>query len=91
MMKKTKVGCPRCNYIAKGNVDLEVKEEIHGKVEVAIVDAKKDNPNPITDFICKKCGHKKAYFWLRQMRAGDEAESKFYECVKCGDTTRVDD
>jgi DNA-directed RNA polymerase subunit M len=91
MMKKTKVGCPKCNYIAKGDVDLEMKEEVHERVEVAVVDEKKDNPNPITDFDCRKCNSKRAYFWIRQMRSGDEAESKFYECVKCKNTTRVDD
>ena len=91
MMKKTKVGCPRCNYVAKGKVDLAITEKIDEKVSVAVVDAKKDNPNPITDFTCRKCGHKKAYFWLRQMRSGDEPESKFYQCVKCSNTTRVYD
>ena len=91
MMKTSKVGCPKCNYVAKGKVDLEMKEELNERVEIAVVDAKKDNPNPITDFVCKACGHKRAYFWLRQMRSGDEPESKFYKCVKCGNTTRVDD
>ncbi len=91
MMKVTKVGCPKCNYVAKGKVNLEMKEEVNERVEIAVVDEKKDNPNPITDFPCKKCGHKRAYFWIRQMRSGDEPESKFYECVKCKNTTRVDD
>ena len=91
MMKVSKVGCPKCNYVAKGKIDMEMKEVVDERVEVAVVDAKKDNPNPITDFPCKSCGHKRAYFWLRQMRSGDEPESKFYECVKCKNTTRVDD
>lgn len=91
MMKKTKVGCPKCNYVAKGKVDLEMKEEVNERIEIGIVDEKKDNPNPITDFQCRKCKNKKAYFWIRQMRSGDEPESKFYECTKCKNTTRVDD
>ena len=90
MMKKTKVGCPRCNYIAKGKVDMKIKEKISEQVAVAVVDEKQSNVNPITDWECKKCGNKRAYFWIRQMRAGDEAESKFYQCTKCKHTTRVD-
>ena len=89
MMKKTKVGCPKCNYVAKGKVDMEIKEEVDEGVGVAVVDAKKSNVNPITDWDCKKCGGKKAYFWIRQMRSGDEPESEFYRCVKCGKTCRV--
>jgi len=91
MMKKTKVGCPRCNYIAKGRVNMRVKEEINEHKVVAVVDEKQGEVHPVTDFNCKKCGHKKSYFWTRQMRAGDESESKFYKCVKCKNTVRVDD
>ena len=40
MMKKTKVGCPRCNYIAKGKVNLEMKEEVKENVVVAVVNEK---------------------------------------------------
>ncbi len=91
IMKKTKAGCPRCSYTAKGKVDMEIKEEVCERVPVAVVDEKKSNVNPITDWDCRKCGGKRAYFWIRQMRSGDEAESKFYQCVKCGNTVRVDD
>jgi len=90
IMRKSRVGCPKCNYIAKGNVNMEIKEEVNEKVEVAVVDEKKSNIKTITDWNCNKCNSKKAYFWIRQMRSGDEPESKFYECVKCGKTTRVD-
>jgi len=90
IMKKLKVGCPRCKYVAKGKVNMEMKEVVDEKVEVVVVDEKEGNVNPVTDWVCRKCGHKRAYFWIQQMRAGDEAESKFYQCVKCGDTVRVD-
>lgn len=90
MMKKTKAGCPRCSYVAKGKVNLEMKEEVNEAVPVAVVDEKGSNVNPITDWACLKCGAKRAYFWIRQMRSGDEAESKFYQCVKCKNTVRVD-
>lgn len=90
MMKKSRAGCPRCNYVAKGKVNMKMNEELHEAVPVVVVDEKDGNVNPITDWTCRKCGCKRAYFWIRQMRAGDEAESKFYQCVKCKNTVRVD-
>jgi len=91
MMKNGKARCPRCKYVAKGKVNMEMKEEVKEHVVVAVVNEKEGEVHPTTDFDCKKCGHKKSYFWIRQMRSGDEPESKFYKCVKCKNTTRVDD
>lgn len=90
VMKKFRVGCPRCKYVAKNKVNMEMKEEVNEATPVIVVDEKEGNVNPITEWECLKCRHKRAYFWIRQMRAGDEAESKFYRCVKCGNTVRVD-
>ena len=83
--------CARCGHKKKGRIDMEIKEEITGHKEIAVIDKKKESVNPVTDYTCKKCGNKKAEFWLQQMRAGDEPESKFYRCTKCGNTVRVDD
>ena len=91
IMKTKRVGCPKCDYVATGKVDMEMREEVNVKTGVAVVDEKESNVNPVTDWDCKKCKGKRAYFWIRQMRSGDEPESKFYKCVKCGKTTRVDD
>ena len=43
---------------------------------------------PKTDAKCDKCGHKTAFFWTLQTRSGDEPETKFLKCVKCGNTWR---
>jgi len=89
--KKTKFGCPRCNYTAKGKVDMKIKEEVDEKTSVGVINEKEGEVHPITDYECEKCGHGKSYFWIRQMRSGDEPESKFYKCVKCKNIVRVDD
>lgn len=84
---KTFLGCS-CGYVLKsGNV--EVKEEVKQKVEdnMDVVDAN-DETLPETDADCEKCGNNKAYFWLIQTRAGDEPETKFLKCTKCGHTWR---
>ena len=35
------------------------------------------------DTECPKCGHREAYWVLRQTRAADEPETRIYECTKC--------
>ncbi len=39
---------------------------------------------PTTTVQCEKCRNEKAYFWLEQTRAADEAPTRFLQCVKCG-------
>ena len=90
MLRKTKFGCPRCSYVSKDDINMEMKEEVNEQVKVAVVQSK-ESVNPITEFPCEKCKSKRSYFWIQQMRAGDEPESKFYRCVKCDNTVRVDD
>ena len=92
LIKKQKYyGCPRCDYTTKENISMEIKEENKEKLNIALIDKDKENEiYPVTDFDCPKCNSKKAYFWTRQMRSGDEPESKFFKCVKCGNITRVD-
>lgn len=91
MMKKTKFGCPRCSYTAKGRITIKTKEEGEAPAAITVVNEKEGEVHPTTDYDCSKCGNKKSYFWIRQMRSGDEAESKFYKCTKCKNTVRVDD
>ncbi len=38
---------------------------------------------PITTAKCPKCGNNKAYYWVLQTRAADEAPTKFLKCTKC--------
>ena len=90
MIRKTKFGCPRCSYVSSADVAMEIKEDVKESKEIVVVGSK-ENVNPVTEYPCEKCGNKKAYFWIQQMRAGDEPESKFYKCTKCANTVRVDD
>ena len=63
------------DVMAKGKPDVEVVEK---EIETL----------PKTDAECEKCGHKTAYFWTLQTRAGDEPETKFLKCEKCKHTWR---
>jgi len=89
MMKGKRAGCPKCDYVAKGKVDMVMKEDVDEGCEVRVATGKQESINPVCDWDCHACGCKKAEFWLRQMRSGDEPESQFFKCVKCGKTCRV--
>lgn len=94
MMKQKNFGCPRCSYSTKEEINMEIKEEINENINVAVIDKDEEEKiNPVTSFDCPnpKCNSKKAYFWMRQMRAGDEPETRFYKCVKCGKVSRGDE
>ena len=40
---------------------------------------------------CPECGNDKAYYELQQIRAADESETRFFECVNCSYKWREDD
>jgi DNA-directed RNA polymerase subunit M len=72
-----------CGYTNKSPGNIELKE---------VIKKPKNNLEPVNEDIetlpsseteCPKCHHGKAYFWLVQTRASDEAATKFYKCQKC--------
>lgn len=86
--KKTRDGCPRCNYSTKSKVKLKTSEKIEDKKRIDVVSEKDSEVHPIIEQKCKECGHNKAYFWTMQTRASDETETKFFKCTKCSNTWR---
>ncbi len=88
---KTTMVCTSCGFKSESAPQTVLKEEkkktLHrGKIEV--IDANKEQNLPLTEEECPKCGHKKAFYWLTQTRAADEAETKFLRCQKCEHTWR---
>ena len=88
VMKTKKMGCPRCGYSAKGKMKITTSEKTLKTSGVVVVSAKDMETLPIVEEKCRECGNEKAYFWTVQTRAGDEAETKFFKCVKCSNTWR---
>jgi len=77
-----KIKCS-CGYRPKQKKNLSVTERVENGVKIEVVD-KKLETLPTTNITCPKCGFKKAFYWLVQTRASDEAETQFFRCVKCG-------
>lgn len=82
--KKTVLKCS-CGYVQKEKVEepVQIKEEIGEEYKKIAIVKDEDETLPLTDADCPSCGHKKAYFWMIQTRAGDEPETRFFKCEKC--------
>ena len=80
--------CARCDYKAEEEVKLEASQKIISLKEVVVVNEGENEVFPIVEIACEKCKNNEAYFWTKQTRSGDEAETKFYRCTKCKHTWR---
>lgn len=59
-------------------IDAFKQEEIQTKVKNTV------------GVICSRCKSDNVYVQSRQVRSADEAMTKFYECLHCGNRWRVD-
>jgi DNA-directed RNA polymerase subunit M len=46
---------------------------------------------PTTDAACPECGNDSAYWYMQQIRAADESETRFFVCTECEHKWREDD
>ncbi len=83
VQKKKRFACPKCRYVSKEKVKLVSSEKVAKKIKIDVLHEKESNVWPVVSETCPKCGHCKAYYFTAQTRAGDEAETRFFKCVKC--------
>ncbi len=86
MPAKTVFKCRKCGF------EKEIKGSFVSKTErkereVSVLE-EREMGMPTTRAICEDCGNDTAYWWLRQLRAADESEVRFFRCTKCGKTWR---
>jgi DNA-directed RNA polymerase subunit M len=77
-----------CGYTNRDIGDVKLKEEVKREEKDVTVVNEDEETLPLTEAECSRCGHDKAYYWLVQTRAGDEADTKFFKCEKCKYTWR---
>ena len=87
--RRTVFMCNSCGKVSTQREKIIITEKTgDGKKSLVDVVDKKIDVLPKIDQDCSKCDHGKAYFWLVQTRAADEAETRFFKCVKCNHTWR---
>ena len=79
--KKRLLAC-QCGYAKVEKEDILMKENVKGRKKFEVVDTEGDS-RPKSEAECPKCSHNLAFFWTQQTRSSDEAETQFFECVKC--------
>ena len=82
--------CRKCGFTKKreeGSGTFVSREERRGD-DIAILEGSESAGLPTTIAKCPECGNRTAYWWLRQLRAADESEVRFFRCTECGATWR---
>lgn len=78
-----------CGYKTNDLDNATLKEVVKEKEkEVEVIDRGELQTLPKIKVECPKCKHNEAYYWTVQTRAGDEGETQFFRCTKCGHTWR---
>jgi DNA-directed RNA polymerase subunit M len=82
--------CRKCGYIRTiGDKDRMMKKKRRSEKEIVIVEEEGQVKTlPTIQIRCQKCDNNLAFWWLRQLRAADESEVRFFRCTECGFTWR---
>jgi len=82
--------CGKCGNVVEEIEADEYKlvKDVEAKIsEPGVIEDKQINL-PTARVRCPKCENNKAYWWIRQTRAGDEPSTRFYRCIACGHVWR---
>lgn len=72
---------PDANYVLTDEQEVsEIIESEGGSVGL-----------PTTEQRCPACGNDRAYWYMQQIRAADESETRFFVCTACEHKWREDD
>lgn len=84
VQKRKLFGCSKCGYAEKSKVKIVTSEKFSKKEGEGVLKEKESIVMPTISIDCPKCANEEAYFYTAQTRAGDEAETQFFHCTKCG-------
>jgi DNA-directed RNA polymerase subunit M len=86
--------CDSCGH--EQGRDAEKEAEMvttQGQEESEVIDTSEveDTGRPTTRAECPECDNDQAYWYMQQIRAADESETRFLECTECEHKWRQDD
>ena len=84
--KKTESGkaqaCSCGHKIKSKQQNFVVKEKVPKREKIEVIGQKLETLPKVKEE-CPECQNKLAYYWTLQTRACDQAETRFFECIKC--------
>lgn len=86
--------CASCGFETARDTEQEQQMvTTTGQEESEVVDMSEaeDQARPTTTVICPECENDEAYWYLQQIRAADESETRFFICTECEQRWREDD
>jgi DNA-directed RNA polymerase subunit M len=86
--------CGSCGYEKRRDEnDEEAMVTTTGQEETEIVDISDSDTEarPTTTEQCPECDNDEAYWYMQQIRAADESETRFFVCTECEHKWREDD
>ncbi|MHB9288369.1 transcription factor S [Halobacteriales archaeon Cl-PHB] len=86
--------CGSCGYEqARDAENEEAMVTTTGQEETEIVDVSdaEDTGLPTTNAQCPECDNDRAHWYMQQIRAADESETRFFVCTECEHKWREDD
>ncbi len=83
--KDGRMCCTRCGCEADmTKQDKKTVTTRATKKEIVVLEGELNVLPTTREAECPKCGHREAYWIIRQTRAADEPETRIYTCTKCG-------
>ena len=86
---RLKAKCPKCGYEKELKSNPTRERHLRREQKVIVVEEEGEPPMPTVRIECPRCGYNEAYTWTVQTRAGDEGETQFFKCKRCGYVWRL--
>ena len=86
--------CSNCGHEKLRDAEKEkamVTTQAQEESEVVDVSDSEDDGLPTTNARCPECGNDRAKWYMQQIRAADESETRFFICTECDHKWREDD
>jgi DNA-directed RNA polymerase subunit M len=88
--------CGSCGAEKLRDEEKEKRQAVttQGQEETEIIDTsdvEAEEMGATTETRCPECGNDRAFWEMKQIRAADESETRFFTCTECGHKWREDD
>jgi DNA-directed RNA polymerase subunit M len=83
--------CQSCGHEQPKNPDADYVVTDEQEATEIIESSGENSGLPTTETQCPECGNDRAYWYMQQIRAADESETRFFVCTECEHKWREDD